>query len=77
MNLTAGNTYAFTVGVDSTELSGFKRIVPNNAADSYLYMKIAGDPRIVGERMPFFATPLTAEQIEAVRLWIEAGAQDN
>lgn len=77
MDLSAGQTYTSTVGVASRELSGFKRILPNNAADSYLYMKIAGDPRIVGVRMPFFATPLTADQLEAVRLWIEAGALDN
>ena len=77
MDLSAGHTHTSTVNVDSTELSGFKRILPDNAADSYLYMKISGDPRIVGERMPFFATPLTAEELEAVRLWIEAGALDN
>ena len=76
MDLTEGHTYAFTVGVDSNELSGFKRIVPTNAADSYLYMKLAGDPRIVGERMPFGGM-LTAAEIEGVRQWIDAGARDN
>ena len=73
MNLTAGNTFAFTVGVDATELSGFKRVAAGNAADSYLYMKVAGDPRIVGERMPFGGM-LTAAEIEAIRAWIDAGA---
>jgi hypothetical protein len=77
MNLTAGNTYAFTVGVNSTELSGYKRVAPGNAADSYLYMKITGDPRIVGVRMPFGAAMLTPDELEAVRQWIEAGALDN
>jgi hypothetical protein len=76
MNLSEGNTYVFTVGVDSTELSGFKRVLPGNAADSYLYMKLAGDPRIVGERMPFGGM-LTADEIEAVKQWIDAGALDN
>jgi len=77
MNLTAGNTYAFTVGVDSVELSGYKRVLPDNAADSYLYMKLAGDPRIVFERMPFGGPYLTPAELEGVRLWIEAGALDN
>ena len=76
MNLSAGNTFAYTVGVDATELSGFKRVVPGNAADSYLYMKLAGDPRIVGERMPFGGM-LTAGELEGVRAWIDAGALDN
>lgn len=76
MLLTAGNTYAYTVNVDAVELSGFKRIQPGNAADSYLYMKISGDPRITGERMPFGGM-LTASEIEAVRRWIDAGALDN
>jgi hypothetical protein len=77
MNLTEGHTYAFTVGVDSHELSGFKRILPDNAADSYLYMKLAGDPRIVGERMPFGGPYLSPAELEGVRLWINAGALDN
>lgn len=76
MDLSAGMTYASTVGVDATELSGFERIAPGNAADSYLYMKLAGDPRIAGDRMPFGGT-LTAVEIDAVRAWIEAGAKDN
>ena len=76
MDLSAGKAYVSTVGIDSTELSGFKRVAPGNAADSYLYMKIAGDPRIAGERMPFGGT-LTAAEIDLVRAWIEAGAKDN
>lgn len=76
MDLTEGHTYAFTIGVDSNELSGFKRVVPGDAADSYLYMKLAGDPRIVGERMPFGGM-LTAAEIESVKQWIDAGAQNN
>lgn len=77
MNLAAGHTHAFTVGVDATELSGFKRVLPNDATDSYLYMKLAGDPRIVGDRMPLAAAMLTPDELEAVRLWIDAGALDN
>ena len=76
MDLTAGHMLASTVGVDSTELSGFKRVVPGNASDSYLYMKLAGDPRIVGERMPFGGM-LTAAEIDGVKQWIDAGAENN
>ena len=76
MDLSAGNTFVYTVGVNATELSGFKRVASGNAADSYLYMKIAGDPRILGDRMPLGGT-LTPAQIGAVRAWIDAGALDN
>ena len=77
MDLSAGKTYAYTVGVDVTELAGFKRVAPGNAADSYVYMKIAGDPRIAGARMPADGTTLTAAEIQAVGAWIDAGAKDN
>ncbi len=77
MNLSAGLMFVNTVNVDSVELSGFKRIAPNNATDSYLYMKISGDPRIFFDRMPQNANPLSAAELESVRLWIEAGALDN
>jgi hypothetical protein len=39
-------------------------------------MKLAGDPRIVGDRMPLDGIA-TAAQIEAVRAWIDAGAKDD
>ncbi len=76
MDLSAGKTYAHTVGVDSVELSGFKRVAPGHAEDSYLYMKLAGDPRIAGDRMPFGGL-LSAAEIDAVRAWIDAGARDD
>jgi hypothetical protein len=76
MNLSAGQAYVSTVGVDAVELSGFKRVAPGSAADSYLYMKLTGDPRIAGDRMPFGGT-LTATEIELVRAWIDAGAKDD
>jgi hypothetical protein len=76
MDLSAGKTYVYTVGVDAVEIFGFKRVTRGLAVDSYLYMKIAGDPRTIGERMPLGGT-LTAAEIDAVRAWIDAGAQDN
>jgi hypothetical protein len=76
MDLSRGNVYVYTVGVDSVELSPYKRIAPANSADSYLYMKIAGDPRIIGDRMPLGGM-LTAAEIDAVRTWIDAGAKND
>jgi hypothetical protein len=76
LDLSAGKTYVHTVGVDVTELPGFKRVVAGASADSYLYMKLAADPRIVGVQMPFGGM-LTAAEIDAVRSWIDAGAENN
>ena len=76
MDLSAGKTYLATVGVDSLELHGFERVAAAHAADSYLYMKIAGDPRIIGDRMPQGGT-LTATEIAAIAAWIDAGAMND
>jgi len=51
-------------------------VAPSDPDNSYLYMKISGDPRIVGERMPFGGT-ISAAEIEAVRAWIVAGARND
>lgn len=69
--LTAGNT----IGVSSAEVPAYDRITPYDAANSYLYMKISGDPRLLGDPMP--APPnalLTPQQVQLVADWINAGA---
>lgn len=77
MDLSAGKTYVYVVGVDSTELSGFKRISPGNSADSYLFMKISSDPRIAGTPMPADNTTLSQAEVDAIGAWIDAGAKDD
>lgn len=77
MNLSAGQTHANVVNVPSNELPQYLRIHPGNPTDSYLYMKITGDPRIGGSPMPLTGGPLAADQIEAIRQWIEDGALDD
>jgi hypothetical protein len=51
-------------------------IVPESADSSTLYILIAGkaDPTI---NMPHGKQPLSANEIETVRLWIDQGAMDN
>jgi hypothetical protein len=77
LDLRAGHARASLVGVPSQEVPERFRVTAGNAAESYLYMKLAGDPRILGERMPFGGAPLPAEQLEAIRLWIENGAAND
>jgi hypothetical protein len=69
--------YANLVGVKSTQ-SPLPRVLPGKPADSYLYRKLMGTQAQAGgsgERMPFGDSSLTAEEIERVRQWIEAGAK--
>ena len=52
---------------------GGPAVVAGNAADSRLYQRlVTGSSRL---RMPRDAEPLTGEQIETVRLWIDQGAE--
>lgn len=77
MDLSAGHAHGAIVGVASAELAPYLRVAPGDGASSYVLMKLAGDPRIVGERMPFGGPYLTEAEIERVRSWIDAGALDN
>jgi hypothetical protein len=77
MNLSAGQMFLNTVNVNVVELPGFVRVAPNDSANSYLYMKITADPRIVGAQMPFGELPLSSADVAAVKAWIDAGALNN
>lgn len=65
------------MNVPSVQCPGFLRVEPGNAADSCLYMKLIGDPRIVGEQMPLLPPLLEESDLERIRLWIEAGASND
>lgn len=74
--LLAGQSHANTVNRSSTQLPSMLRVRPGTPSDSYLYLKITGDPRIVGDRMPQRGT-LTPQQIDLVRQWIRRGAPND
>jgi mono/diheme cytochrome c family protein len=76
-NLTAGNSYASIVNVNSIEEPALKRIAPGDPDNSYLILKIQGSPGIVGVQMPASGGPLTQAQIDEVRAWVAAGALNN
>lgn len=77
LDLSEGVAFGNLVGVPSTEQPIFLRVEPGNVADSYLFMKVSGDARIQGVRMPLGLPPLSATQLDAIALWIDRGAPND
>jgi hypothetical protein len=70
----ATTSYAHIVGVASAEKPTFFRIAPGDSADSYLVMKLRGDPRIDFARMPLMRPPLDPALILKIASWVDQGA---
>jgi cysteine-rich repeat protein len=77
-----GNPYSRLVRVASTA-STFLRVEPGDQDRSYLWLKLAAAtlpaqyPNVPGSPMPSGGRPpLGADQLEALRLWIRAGAPE-
>lgn len=51
------------------------RVMPGNADSSWIVQRVRTDDEVLG-RMPLYAEPLTAKEVEALRLWINNGAKD-
>ena len=78
--LVEGQSYANLVGVvpqnAAAAAAGLLRVTPNDPDKSFLVTKVAGQPPLVeGSQMPLGKTPLTAAQVQLIRDWISAGAQ--
>ena len=78
MNLSAtpATSYSSLVNVQSVGEPAFKRVLPNDATNSYLVIKLEGR-QASGGRMPLGAAPLNAADMANIRNWINAGAQNN
>lgn len=82
--LEVGASRGNLVGIEPTNAAaaaaGWKRVdapAPGvgNSATSLLLAKVTGDlPAGFGSRMPYQRRPLAAQEIELLRLWVEAGA---
>ncbi len=72
--LTEGNSFANLINVQSVLFSQFKRVEPNNSANSLLIKILKGE---VSPRMPFNRTPLSAAVIDSIAKWIDNGAINN
>ena len=75
--LLRGQSYSSLVNVTSAELAPMKRVLPGQPNNSYIVLKLQGDPRITGERMPYGGPYLSASDIQMVRDWIAAGAKND
>ena len=75
LNLATGQSYGNLVNVDSAQDAAKKRVLPGNAADSYLVIKLEGRQE-TGSRMPLGGT-LHANHIQNIRTWIAQGAANN
>jgi len=60
----------------STQNPDIPLVTPGNPTNSYLMTKLTGDG-FAGQRMPLGAAPLSAEELDVVRLWISYGAPDD
>ena len=76
-NLTAGNSFANLVNVQSREVPTLLRVKPNDPASSYLIQKLEGAAGIQGSRMPLGGPFLDQATIDLVKAWIAGGAADN
>ena len=65
------------VGVPSVGVPEVQRVKPGDPDESYMVWKVERRSGITGDRMPLGLEPLRAEEIAAIRGWIQAGALDN
>ncbi len=76
--LTEGFSFAALVGVEPTNPSArsdqLRRVEPFDVLASFLLTKVEGPSAGQGSRMPLGADPLSADQIDLIRGWIEDGA---
>ncbi len=80
LNLEPAVAYDNIVNVESRQTT-LNRVVPGNPDASYLYQKLfekanPGSFAIQGEGMPRLGGPLSNEQLQALALWISAGAPE-
>lgn len=75
LDLSHDAAYANLVNVASPNKAGATRVIPGDAANSYLIHKLEGRSGIVGLRMPTSGPYLTPGQMAVIQRWIELGAR--
>jgi len=75
LSLVSGSSYASLVNVTATQSTAF-RVIPGNANDSYLIVKVEGR-QTVGDRMPAGGSALDNIDLGNLKNWINQGAKNN
>jgi len=75
MTLVQGQAYNNLVNVDSTEDPSRKRVLPGDATNSYIVIKLEGR-QTIGAKMPMGGS-LDAVSLQNIRNWINRGAKNN
>lgn len=76
MVLLQGQSYSSLVNVASTQETGKTRVIPGDAANSYIVIKLEGR-QTSGGRMPLGGSALNANSIQNIKNWIDRGAKNN
>jgi len=76
LSLTPSEAYDNLVNIPSTEMGSLKRVLPDDAENSYLIIKLEGR-QTVGGRMPLTGGALSTRNIQIIRTWIDEGAKNN
>lgn len=81
LDLRRGHEYGSLVGVRALEDPRLVRVVAGDPNRSFLYQKIAGDPKLgdvpaIGARMPQQAPRMDQADIDLVAAWISDGAKN-
>lgn len=76
LSLETGKSYARIVGVPSTE-TRLDLVAPGRPDDSYLVVKLRGDPAIEANRMPPGGPYLPPDQVKLIVDWIRRGAPND
>lgn len=75
LDLTPGAFPENAVGVASRQVPELKLVDPSLPDKSYLLLKVSEGAEVAGKRMPIGRKPLSPEDIQAVREWIEGLAR--
>lgn len=77
LSLVRGDAYAALVNVDPfnevAKGKGYQRVVPEDPARSFLYIKVTAPAAGEGDRMPQLGQ-LAGEKVDLIKRWIEMGA---
>lgn len=78
LDLSAGRARSNLVGIPSSERPEILRVSPGDPEKSYLWLKL-DHSATEGSGMPkglFFSKKLSQDDLDLIRLWIEAGAPE-